>query len=78
MVTPENLHEVLMALKDAGVTRARFGDVELVFAPEVAEPLQVFDAPSAPQMPGMHDVEVTRPGYSALFGAQVPRFRPAE
>ena len=87
VITDENLYTVLMALKDAGVVRARFGDVELDFAPEVTPPA-VNDVPrvisitgstaSAPQTSDFTSPTAIKPGYSRLFGANPPRFSPAE
>lgn len=74
-----------MALKDAGVTRARFGDVELEFAPAVTPPADedyvAVELPTAtvraPQTQEISAVDQNRPGYAALF-ARPPRFAPAE
>lgn len=82
MVTPENLDAVLFALKNAGVRRARFGDVEFEFEPELPE------APTAPQIPVIPAVAesapvlngavIKHPHYAALFPDAPPRFLPAE
>lgn len=81
MVTPENLYTVLMALKDAGVTRAKIGDCEFHFAPEAPPSpagIEVVEVkPAAPQYQDTHAPEIKRSGYSSLF-PQVPRFSPAE
>ncbi len=82
MVTEQNIYQGLAALKDAGVTRARFGDVELEFAPSVETtetedvPRVISVAPIAPQSQDPH--VANRPGYADIFGTRPPRFTPAE
>lgn len=94
MVTPENLSRVLFDLKAAGVRRAKFAPdgtlQEVEFAEELSEPedrstTQVVTVPTAtataaaPQQLAINGVVVTKhPGYAALFGAETPRFRPAD
>ena len=84
MVTPDNLDQILMALKYAGVVHAKFGDVEFHFAPEVSAVDET--APQLELVPvatGAARGEVIggdivkHPGYAALF-TNPPQFRPAE
>jgi hypothetical protein len=83
MVTTENLDQILFALKNAGVRRARFGDVEFEFEPEVPDDTET--APQTAPAPAVVDTPapvingnvIHHSGYAALF-KDPPRFRPAE
>lgn len=73
---PTRIHEILMALKDAGVTYAKVGpdSFEVRFAPEVEAP-----SPIAPQTLSPVEAQTLeyRPGYSSLFPAgKAPGFIP--
>lgn len=80
MVTADNLSQILMALKDAGLEYARLGDCEFKFPVEVvAAPVQeqtiVIDRLPAQTVPDVRQPVEQRPGYARLFGDHAPRFK---
>ena len=81
MVTADNLTQILMALKDAGVSRARLGECEFEFPVEVEpeQPTQtvVIDRIPGQTVPDQRQPVEQRPGYARLFG-ELPRFKTAE
>ena len=84
MVTADNLYQILMALKDAGVSRAKIGDAEFEFERPVVEydkqpaALSVISAPTPGPVTVVGEAETKHPGYSSLFGDRAPRFAPAD
>ncbi len=74
----DELLQVLMVLKDAGVTRARLGDVEVEFAraePDAPPEFTAVDARVAAS--AVDAAPVQHPGYHALFGGNPPTFKAA-
>lgn len=85
-ITPDQLQSYLMVLRDAGVRRARLGDVEVEFTPDqsdAAEALEIAKRVEAKMDEFAH--AVTTPitavptkarvdGYTALLGAERPKF----
>jgi hypothetical protein len=79
MVTPEDFHTYLMALKDAGAVKAKIGAdyFEVEFAQESEPAVEVrVPSPAAPPIQAHTGVDI-RPGYSELFGLNTPKFVPA-
>ena len=77
VVTDENLHQVLMALKDAGVTHCRLGDAEFHFASELPE-REAIEPPRQvviPVMPHSSPAPEMSPGYASLFRDGAPSFK---
>lgn len=74
MVTIDNLHQILMALVDAGVSRARFGDVEIEFTPREEPEVVRMTPPPTVERIDVRQPEVKRAGYAALFGENLPKF----
>lgn len=79
---PARIHEILMALKDAGASSAKVGPdyFEVTFATEYpdASPPTVSSLPVALTAPPLGTVRVEdRPGYAHLFG-RPPTFIPSD
>ncbi len=71
--TPAQLRDLLVVLKDAGVTRFRCAAFE-VELPVEAPAKEVFVRPA----PTANKIEPTpKQGYSALFGGVPPAFKPS-
>lgn len=78
---PAHIHEILMALKDAGASSAKVGPdyFEVTFAPEYpdAQPsISTLPVSLTAPPPGATRVE-DRPGYASLFG-RPPTFMPSD
>ncbi len=77
MVSPDDLNQILMALKDAGATRAKLGPdyLEVEFAPSVEDAAAPVSTPT--RTPTAAPVVEGRAGYTALFPGKPPGFTPA-
>lgn len=67
----DKLQEILSVLKDAGVRRFKYNGMLIEFADEVGESKTAGFAPRDSKSP-----DEKHPGYSHLFGGQLPRFVP--
>jgi hypothetical protein len=76
--SPDDLSTFLMVLKDAGVIRARLGDVEVEFAPTTAAEPEVVYVDAQKSQLTKNEPQPKLTGYGALFNGAPPVFPKTE